>query len=84
MTAPVLVDTTGVNSQLQYWPTPLHTMLLKGGLARLCRVMGDSVRQQQFEAEYQRRKAGAIARWKPGQEDDERAGRGGYSAFEMW
>jgi hypothetical protein len=84
MTAPVLVDAAGVTSQLQLWPTQLHTMLLKGGLSRICRVMGDVTRQAQFEAEYQRRKASAISRWRPGQDDGERVGRGGYATFEMW
>jgi hypothetical protein len=84
MTAPVLTDATTEASNLQYWPTSLHTMLVKGTLASTCRMMGDVSRQAQFESEYQRRKAGEVSRWKHGQDDNERVGRGGYSAWRMY
>jgi hypothetical protein len=80
---PTLVDATDSTNQLQWWPAMLHTMLLKGVLARTCRVMGDVSRQAQFESEHQRRKASAMSRWQHGQDDDQRIGRGGYSAWRM-
>jgi hypothetical protein len=85
MVGPTLADNdSATTSNLQYWPTQLHSMLLKGLLARGSRIMGDTVRQSQHEAEHQKRLAAAIARWKHGQDDDERSGRGGYSAWRQW
>jgi hypothetical protein len=82
-TSPVLVDTTGVNSQLHIWPVMYHSLLYKGTLARAARVLGDTVRQQQFEGEFQRALALAKSTRVHGQESDERTGRGGYSAWRM-
>jgi hypothetical protein len=83
-TPPVLVDATDTTSQLQVWPVMYHTLLLKGLLARVARVMGDVSRQAQFEAEFQRGLALARSTRVHGQEDDERVGRGGYSAWRQW
>lgn len=84
MTAPVLTDATTTASNLHIWPSMYHTTILKGVFARGARVMGDTVRQSQFESEFQRAKALAISRRVSGQDDDERVGRAGYSAWSMW
>jgi hypothetical protein len=83
-TPPVLTDATTTASNLHIWPVMYHTTILKGVLARSARVMGDVVRQAQFESEFQRAKALAISRRVHGQEDNERTGRSGYSALRMW
>jgi hypothetical protein len=60
-----------------------HSLLYKGTLARAARVLGDTVRQQQFEGEFQRALALAKSTRVHGQESDERTGRGGYSSWRM-
>jgi hypothetical protein len=81
---PTITDVDTSVSGLQFWPAEYHTTLLKGVLARGARIMGDTVRQQQFEGEWQRSKAIAMANRVHGQDDDERSGRGGYAVFRNW
>lgn len=84
MTPPVLTDATTTASNLHIWPVMYHNVILKGTLARGARVLGDSQRQPQHEAEFQRVLALARSTRVHGQDDNERIGRAGYSAYRAW
>jgi hypothetical protein len=84
ITPPVLTDATTTASNLHLWPVMYHTTLLKGVRARGARIMGDTVRQPQHEAEFQQAKALAMSKRRHGQDDDERTSRGGYSAYRSY